>query len=600
MAEVNFLSPMYFLFLLAIPFVIFLYLLRTRRQTVMVPSVYLWKRYTREEQRYSLFKKILRDILLILQILIVILITLGLVRPAIPTSVKINNVVFIIDTSCSMQSKDIKPSRFELARNKALEVLDSLDRGTNIALFSSDSKTRFILDYTADRGLIKKAINSLSPTDTEGKILETLTYIEKMNKKPDIIYLFTDGAFGEDIPSNLPMNIFIFAKGDNNVGITSVSARDIGIKGEKEIFINVQNFSSRERSVPFQVWEGERLVESSVIDLEKNDSKGITVGPKVWKSMVRVVIYPNDELPADDRAYLTFPKVKPSVLLVTAGNPYLEIVLSLADVGLIDRVDRFDLGMLPNYDIVVFDGTAPNEILPGNYVFIGKVPENLPLQLIDVEERPVILRLNSSHPVMRFVDFDGVDIKRSLVLDSFQGESLVTTTSGSILWSYEGQMGKMLVLGFYPEESSLIDSPSFPILIKNTIDWLGENPDPGMVSTGEIVKLRTKNQNEEVTVTAPYGVVKRNSDEGRLVAFGDTFKVGVYSFKSNLGVIDVGANLCSSLESDISPKISNREFKIDSVLNEEEKVNLDLWSFLAMAALGVLFLEGYLFYGGKV
>lgn len=600
MAEVNFLSPMYFLFLLAIPFVIFLYLLRTRRQTVMVPSVYLWKRYTREEQRYSLFKKILRDILLILQILIVILITLGLVRPAIPTSVKINNVVFIIDTSCSMQSKDIKPSRFELVRNKALEVLDSLDRGTNIALFSSDSKTRFILDYTADRGLIKKAINSLSPTDTEGKILETLTYIEKMNKKPDIIYLFTDGAFGEDIPSNLPMNIFIFAKGDNNVGITSVSARDIGIKGEKEIFINVQNFSSRERSVPFQVWEGERLVESSVIDLEKNDSKGITVGPKVWKSMVRVVIYPNDELPADDRAYLTFPKVKPSVLLVTAGNPYLEIVLSLADVGLIDRVDRFDLGMLPNYDIVVFDGTAPNEILPGNYIFIGKVPENLPLQLIDVEERPVILRLNSSHPVMRFVDFDGVDIKRSLVLDSFQGESLVTTTSGSILWSYEGQMGKMLVLGFYPEESSLIDSPSFPILIKNTIDWLGENPDPGMVSTGEIVKLRTKNQNEEVTVTAPYGVVKRNSDEGRLVAFGDTFKVGVYSFKSNLGVIDVGANLCSSLESDISPKISNREFKIDSVLNEEEKVNLDLWSFLAMAALGVLFLEGYLFYGGKV
>jgi|GEM_PF-523626 len=600
MAEVNFLSPMYFLFLLAIPFVIFLYLLRTRRQTVMVPSVYLWKRYTREEQRYSLFKKILRDILLILQILIVILITLGLVRPAIPTSVKINNVVFIIDTSCSMQSKDIKPSRFELVRNKALEVLDSLDRGTNIALFSSDSKTRFILDYTADRGLIKKAINSLSPTDTEGKILETLTYIEKMNKKPDIIYLFTDGAFGEDIPSNLPMNIFIFAKGDNNVGITSVSARDIGIKGEKEIFINVQNFSSRERSVPFQVWEGERLVESSVIDLEKNDSKGITVGPKVWKSMVRVVIYPNDELPADDRAYLTFPKVKPSVLLVTAGNPYLEIVLSLADVGLIDRVDRFDLGMLPNYDIVVFDGTAPNEILPGNYIFIGKVPENLPLQLIDVEERPVILRLNSSHPVMRFVDFDGIDIKRSLVLDSFQGESLVTTTSGFILWSYEGQMGKMLVLGFYPEESSLIDSPSFPILIKNTIDWLGENPDPGMVSTGEIVKLRTKNQNEEVTVTAPYGVVKRNSDEGRLVAFGDTFKVGVYSFKSNLGVIDVGANLCSSLESDISPKISNREFKIDSVLNEEEKVNLDLWSFLAMTALGVLFLEGYLFYGGKV
>lgn len=596
----SFLSPMYFLFLSAIPIVILLYLLKTRRQTVIVPSIYLWKRYTREEQRYSLLKKLLRDILLILQILSIIFIALGLARPNIFIPVKVKNVVFIIDTSCSMQAKDLKPSRFELAKGKALEILNSLDRGTKVALFASDSKTRFILDYTSDKGLVKSAINSLSLTDTEGRILETLEYIEKMSKKPDSIYLFTDGAFSDDIPSNLPINIFIFAKSNNNVGITNVSARDIGVKGEKEVFITIENFSSSKKSVPIQIWEGEKIIESSVLDLNQKESKGITVGPRIWRSTVRIIIYPNDDLPVDDRAYITFPKVKPSVLLVADSNPYLEIALSLADVGLIDRTDRFDLNMLSKYDVVIFDGTAPNEVLPGNYIFIGKIPENLPLELIDIKQNPTVLRVNSSHPIMRFVDLENIRIRRSVIFNSPQGENLVSTADGSILWTYEGQLGKILAIGFYPEESSLIDSPSFPVLMKNAIEWLGKNPDPSMIRTGEVIKVRTKNQDEEVTIITPYGVVKRNTDEGRFIAFGDTSRVGIYSFRSSLGVIDVGANLCSKFESDISSKISGRKFKIDSALSEKGEVNFDLWHLLAVTALSTLFLEGYLFYGRKI
>lgn len=596
----TFLSPIYFLFLSAIPLVIFLYLLRTRRQTLVVSSIYLWKRYTREEQRYSLFKKILRDILLILQILSIIFITLGLVRPTIFTPARLNRVVFIIDTSCSMQSTDIRPSRFEMAKNKALEILNSLDRGTSIALFASDSKTRFILDYTVDRGMVKRAIDTLSPLDTEGDILETLAYVERMNKKPDIIYLFTDGAFDKDIPSTLPINIYVFGKGNNNVGITNVSARDVGVGEEKEVFILIQNFSPSRRSVPIQIWEGERIIESSVMELEGRASKGITIGPRVWKGTIRVAIYPNDALPIDDRAYITFPKVEPSVLLVTNGNPYLETAVSLANVGLIDVVDRFDLDMLSRYDIIIFDGTAPNEILPGNYILIGKIPENLPIQLVEVKENPVVLRIHSAHPVMRFVEIGDRDIKRAVVFESSQGEKLVTTTEGSILWGYEGELGKILVFGFYPEESSLVNSPSFPILISNAIKWLGENPSPGMIRTGEIVRLRTKGQGEEVTIDTPYGVVKRITDEKRLIAFGDTSRVGVYSFRSRLGTIDVGVNLCSPSESDISPRISNREFRSDSASEERGKVSSDIWSLLAITALGTLFLEGYLFYGRKV
>lgn len=596
----NFLSPIYFLFLLAIPIVIILYLLRTRRQVLVVPSIYLWKRYTREELRYSVLKKFLRDILLFLQILAIILITLGLVKPSIFSFVRARNVVFIIDTSCSMQAKDIKPTRFDSAKVEALKLVDSLEKGTGISVFSSDSKTRFLLDYTFDKKKVKETINSLFPTDTEGSIIETLNYIEKLSKKPDMIYLFTDGAFEGEILSSLPIKVFTFAKDNNNVGITSASARDTGIKGEKEIFIKVENFSKSKKSVPLQVWEGERLIETSNLELNPGEERAVIIGPKRFNGIVKAIIYPNDLLSVDDKVYLTFPKVKPSVLLVTRENPYLEIALSLADIGILDKTDKFDLEMLSKYDIVIFDGTAPNEVLPGNYVFIGKIPENIPLQVADIETNPVVFHIDSTNPIMRFVDLKGMSMKRSVIFESSQGEGLITTKNGPILWSYEGVFGRMVAFGFYPEESSLIESSSFPVLVRNIIDWLGENPSPSIAKSGSVITLRTKEMDENVTITTPYGVIKRITDDRRTIAFGDTYKAGVYSFRSSLGNIDVGVNLCSASESNISLRIPSKKYREDTLSREKILLNTDIWRFLALGALGVIFLEGYLFYSRRL
>lgn len=592
----SFLSPIYFLFLIAIPIVILLYLLRTRRQVLIVPSIYLWKRYTKEELRYSVFKKFLKDILLILQVLAIILLTLGLVKPAIFSSIKARNVVFIIDTSCSMQAKDIKPTRFDLARKKALEKVDSLGRGASISVFASDSKTKFLLDYTTDKRRVKEVVNSLYPTDTEGNISETLSYIERLSKKPDLIYIFTDGAFEGNISSALPIELLIFSKDDNNVGITDISARDTGVRGEKEIFIKVRNFSKSNKSIPLQIWEGEKLIKTDTLDLRSKEEKVVIVGPKRFSGIVKVMIYPNDLLSIDDKAYITFPRVKPSVLLVTKENPYLEIALSLADISILDKTDSFDFEMLSKYDIIIFDGTAPNEVLPGNYIFIGKIPSNIPLQVADIEERPTIIRVDATNPIMRFVNLKDIDIKRAVVFESSQGKSLIRVKDGSILWSYEGNLGRIVAFGFYPEESSLIESPSFPILVKNIIDWLGENPSPSVTYAGSVITLRTKEINEDVTIITPYGVVKRKTDDKRSTTFGDTYKVGIYSFKSSLGNIDVGVNLCSFSESDISPKVSPKEFRGDTAYQEKIILNTDMWRFLVLGALGVIFLEGYLFY----
>jgi len=599
MVEMRFLAPSYFLFLLLIPILIILYMLRTRRKAIIVPSLYLWRRYLKEEVQHSILRKIIRDIILLLQILAVILITLGLTQPNLLISRNTKYVAFIIDTSASMQAEDIKPSRFAYAKEKAIKVLNNLERGTRVSLFTSDTMVRLILDYTEDRGLIKNAIRSITPKDVNGDIRDTLLYIEHLERKPDSIFIFSDGAFSEDIPQDLPINLYCFSESNDNAGIINISARGVGIEDEKEILVAVQNFSSSDRSIPFQLWDGDRIITSKVLNMKKGKTERLVIGPRRWKGTIRANIYPNDIFPLDDRAYITFPKLKPSVLLVTSGNPYLEASISLADVGMVDKVERFDIEMVRKYDIVIFDGTSPAKVPPGNYLFIGKMPENLPLQIVETKVNPTILTINSLHPIMRFVNIDGLEVKRAVVFDSLEGENLVSTSSGALAWSYDGELGKIIVIGFYPEESSFIEKSSFPIFIKNVITWLGENPSPNILATGEALKLRTREANELVSIVGPSEVVKRTSDNKRILAFNETSKVGIYSFKSKIGNIDIAVNLCSPLESDISKKSSEREFNGNISSKEMGQSLINLWYIFALGALGVLFAEGYLFYGGR-
>jgi len=595
----RFLTPSYLLFLLVIPFLIILYMLRVRRKAVLVSSLYLWRRYIKEREQSSILRRLMKDILLLLQILAVLFISIGLAQPTLLISRNTRYIAFIIDASASMECSDLKPSRLAYAKEKAINTLGGLERGDRVAIFQSDNTVTRILDYTEDRGLIKSAIKGITPKDVTGDIQSALLYVEHLDRKPDIIFIFSDGAFSTDIPRDLPVTLYCFNKSNDNVGIINISARDVGVGNEKEVLVVVQNFSSFDRAVPFRLWDGDRIVDNRVLNMKKGETYRIVVGPRIWRGIVRANIYPNDVFPLDDRAYITFPKLKPSVLLVTSGNPYLEASISLSDVGMVDKVESFDPSIASKYDIIIFDGTSPNKVPPGNYLFIGRMPENLPLQVIETKKDPAILNIDTLHPVMRFVDLEGVEIRRGVVFNASQGENLISTSNGALAWSYDGEFGRIIVLGFYPEESSFVEKSSFPIFIRNVIAWLGENPSPSILTTGETLKFRTRQANELVSIVTPSDLLKRTSDEKRVLVFNETSKVGIYSIRSDNGSIDIAANLCSPLESNVSQQVSERKFNGDMVSKEKGKSQANLWYIFALGTLGILFAEGYLFYGRR-
>src|SRR5690606_2966970 len=95
-----FLAPLALLLgLPAVPIVV-LYMLRLRRREVLVSSTLLWRKLLRDREANAPWQRLRRNLLLLLQLLILAALVLALSRPFLPTpSVVSGSVVVLLDAS---------------------------------------------------------------------------------------------------------------------------------------------------------------------------------------------------------------------------------------------------------------------------------------------------------------------------------------------------------------------------------------------------------------------------------------------------------------------------------------------------------------------
>src|SRR5262245_20371764 len=113
------------------PAIIALYFLKLRRLPLVVPSTYLWTRAIEDLHVNSLWQRLRQSLLLLLQLLLIALIAFTLLRPGWSgTKLEGKRFVFLIDTSASMGATDIAPSRLDVAKRQAIELLDQMEPGS--------------------------------------------------------------------------------------------------------------------------------------------------------------------------------------------------------------------------------------------------------------------------------------------------------------------------------------------------------------------------------------------------------------------------------------------------------------------------------------
>ncbi|MEY2408262.1 MAG: hypothetical protein QOF48_932 [Verrucomicrobiota bacterium] len=612
----NFLAPAGFFFALALPVVVVFYLLKRKRVIKLVASTFLWQKYLAETQANAPFQRLRKNWLLLLQLLMLALVVLALSRPffkgtAHPSSLR----VMILDGSASMQATDEKPTRFERARADALKWVDGLREGEQMMVLLAGAVTETKQPATSDKAALRRALKDCTPSDTPTRLADALKTagaftFEKRGEETFTsgeIHLFSDGAapdLEELANKNLPLIYHRIGTGGNNVGIVRIDARANPENAlERAVFASVANFSTNEWRAEAELLFDERVVEKRALTLAPTNTQLlIFTAPQTNNGVFTVRLNAKDDLAVDNQASVVSLMSRPvKVLLVTKGNHLLAKALRGAPNARIEIASQLtDASGDP--DVVVLDDVVPAVWPRANTLAIHVSNTNW-FPSWKAIRNPVIVDWKNAHPLLRFVNFDNVQIAESWgVKAPSWGFSIVESPETPLVVAGEINRQRLVWIGFDPLDSNWPLRLSFPIFMVNAVDWL--NPAGGtssqlLVQPGTAFRWSFAQPVTRAEVTSPDGKTRALdvSDGAREIVVSDTVRQGVYRVKAGTNEVVFCANLMDSNESNIAPRDElavGRYAKVSATTMK--RANAELWRWLAIAGLAVLLFEWWFYH----
>jgi Ca-activated chloride channel family protein len=461
-------APAALWWLLLVPLVVLLYMLRARRQVQMVPSTLLWERATRDLVARLPVRRLERSLLLLLQVLAIALVALALARPSLAlTGLTGDAVVLVLQAGVSMQATDEPPSRLAAAQAQAREVLHRLGPRQPAALVVAGQRAALAHDFSTDRGSVLAAIAGVRASDVGGGVEAAVALATglRVEGRPAQVHLF-----GDRPPGAARVVWHRVGRGAPNVAVTEASLRSTpaGVR----LLVRVEAFGGVGPSRRLVVAAGGRTLASRGVR-PAPDAPAVAVFdlPQV-EGVLTVRLEGRDALAADDHAVLLAGREGlPRVLVVGEANLPLDAVLAAIPTAGVTRTDRVAPAQWARADLVVLDGLQPVMLPPGAYLLIGTLGENLPAGVEGTARDQVVRDVTVTHPVTRLADLRGVRVASTFVFRPRAG-TVLAEGDVPLAWAYEGRGLRVVALPFFLEQSDLALHPAFPVLMANAVGWL--------------------------------------------------------------------------------------------------------------------------------
>lgn len=608
----SFLAPAAIAFAAAIPVVIVFYLLKRKRVAHLVSSTLLWQKFLAETQASSPFQRLRHNWLLIIQILVLLLAIFALMRPFLAGEGRSGRLrVAILDASASMMATDAQPSRFEQARAEVDKLIAGLKGNDQMVLLVAAAHTEVKQSATTDKVALRRALGSCVAMETPTrlaeafKLAETLVKNRPENEGPEI-HLFSDGAATglEDFENkNLPLIYHRFGKSADNIGIVSLDARaNPADPAQRAIFASIMNASTNSQAVEIELsFENESIETRTVTLAATNTQPLVFVAPQSKDGVFTLRIRNEDALAADNRASIVSLIPQPArVLLVTRGNRFVEkalrgtpnTLLSIAPVVADES----------GFDVVVLDDITPARWPAANTLALHVASTNL-FPSWEILKAPPIVDWKSGHPVLRFVNFDNVQVSEALAVKPPPwGVSLVESSGTPLLVAGERARQRIVWVGFDVLQSTWPLRISFPIFIANAVDWLNPSATRNaelMVKAGEPLRVPLEQPIASAEITAPDGSTRRVPVEPKMgeLIIGDTHRQGIYRVNAGTNSSMYCVNLLDAAESNLAPREELPFGKYSKVTaTGVKRANVELWRWLALMALAFLLFEWWYYH----
>jgi len=608
----QFLNPYMLLTLGLIPFLIIIHTLRPKPRPVDVTNLFLWHAVLKESRRNLTFKRLQRNLPLILQILMVVLAAMALARPTwTHLSAQKGNVALVIDTSASMQTRSGSGIRFDQARQKALQLIENLDQGQQVLIVEAGSKPVVKTGLTDNSSQAADQVKQLQPSDAsadlEAAIFLALSFFDPARE--DLLYLITDGAGREfsallkDHPMIRPV---IISGGENNVGITKFEFRQQTDQSDHyEFMLEIRNFNRSPVECPIRLSIDRVVMFERVLTLEARE-KSLLIIPYsgIINGVARATLAFDDDFKVDNRAYLSLNAAKEIwVLLISKGNPFLEKLLAAYPNFRVNAVKE----IIPSswseqtarHDIVIVDRMNFPEVTRGNFLLIDAYSPSIPVVQTGRVRLPEVLAWNLKSPLMANVNLSGLIIEEGAKLQTDKRlKPVIQSARTGLMYAFEENGLRVVQFGFDFTRSDLPLKVAFPVLMSNIFNWLNPHKlDFSILQTrpGEPFDIYLKPQTDFIYTRAPHEKWQKHPVKMNPFRYENTGRVGVYTIAENGKERYFTVNLTDKFESDINSKSLDDKPDQSESPSASRKVYAQqpLWMLFILMGLALLMTEWY-------
>jgi len=561
-----------------------LYVLKVRRQRMVVPSTWLWAAAARDLAAKSPFKRLIAQVPLLLELLALCLLALSLARPASRAGhIAGEHVAIVVDTSASMGT--IEPdgrSRLALARDAASAVIAALAPGAQAVIIEAGRDAHVVSPMDSDRRRLEASLAKLEVSDAEGRMTQAIATASSQLRPFEQharLVVVSDGALADRdafASSNLPLELVRVGTPVDNAAIIRLdvaSSEDPNTHREQvQAFAMVQNFGLKPRSlyVTLSMRNVVQPLASRRIDLAPGERSPVVLGFEPARgdagAGLIVELSPHDALVSDDRAYGRVPSgAKLTVVMAPAqSSPW--VARALASDPNVELLGSSLAGLpgagVPRDALVVLSGACPSNVPGGDLLILDPPPGPCGTAVVGPTlSAPLLTSWAEVDPRLRFLSLDGVDLRAAhrLETDTPQG-ALVQSREGTLIADASTPGRSVTVIGFDVGDSNWPLKASFVLFMRNVVELARSHRVRGAEApgrTGEAYSLRVPSDVSEVELESPDGSRRKLSARDGLCVVPNLVRAGFY-FANYAGKTPgsalFAANLSSERESDLRPR----------------------------------------------
>ncbi len=349
---IRFLSPGAWWVLAAPAAIVVLYLLRRRYLPRSVPSVFLWRRSVRDYAANRPFQRLMKNLLLPLQVLAALALALALMRPALPGGTA-GRSIFIFDISGSMQTENDGRSRLETARTEALKRVRELPAEEKITVITAGEEAQRLI-LNGDREEAERAIASITCGKGGADIDRALRLAYALARNgesagqddPDekhqsaAVTVFSDALRLSDLHTRSGENTLSII----NVGEAAENRAVYSLTAENgKAYARAANFG-KDCTITLMCEADGMLCGAKEVSIPAGETAGISFDIPETAQTVRVRIREKDALAADSTAETAVKQTENLRVAMTENSVFLESALKVRPDVTVMRTDAEALG----------------------------------------------------------------------------------------------------------------------------------------------------------------------------------------------------------------------------------------------------------------